>query len=212
MTTLPILYTFRRCPYAMRARMALIQSHTRCEVREIKLSAKPAPMLAASPKGTVPVLILPTGEVIEESLDIMGYALSRSDPDGWAEYSAPGEALIHRNDAVFKHHLDRYKYPERYESDAGQHRGAGYEILSDLDRRLGAGPFLTGERPRLVDVAIFPFVRQFVAVDPPTFDQEPLPHLKTWLEFWLRSAVFEASMIRFPVWHEGQETCWLPAL
>jgi glutaredoxin len=141
--TEPILYSFRRCPYAMRARMALRVSGTACEIREVKLSAKPAAMLAASPKGTVPVLVLADGQVIDESLDIMRWALARNDPEGWLEGDDP--ALIQANDGPFKQHLDRYKYPDRHDSVAAEHRALGLEMLADLDRRLASSAYLCGE-------------------------------------------------------------------
>ncbi|MFT4026588.1 MAG: glutathione S-transferase N-terminal domain-containing protein, partial [Novosphingobium sp.] len=132
----PVLYSFRRCPYAMRARLALLASGTSCEIREVKLAAKPAEMLAASPKATVPVLVLPDGQVIDESLNIMRWALGRNDPLGWMERT--DEASIAANDGAFKHHLDRYKYPERHGSDPAEHRAAGLAILAELEARLAA--------------------------------------------------------------------------
>src|SRR5690349_23102350 len=119
----PVLYSFRGCPYAMRARLALLASGTRCELREIKLSAKPEAMLAASPKGTVPVLVLPDGKVIEQSIDIMRWALAQRDPEDWL--ARDDAALILANDTSFKHDLDRYKYPDRHDADAFAHRESG---------------------------------------------------------------------------------------
>jgi glutathione S-transferase len=130
MMTDPILYTFRRCPYAMRARLALAVSGTRCELREVSLSAKPPALLAASPKGTVPVLVLSDGTVIDESLDMMHWALAHRDPEGWSGRDDP--ALIAANDGAFKHALDRYKYPERHGSDAIVHRENGLEFLRQI--------------------------------------------------------------------------------
>src|SRR5206468_13064094 len=121
--TLPILYSFRRCPYAMRARMAIAVSGQRCELREIVLKSKPPEMLAASPKATVPVLVLPGGSVIEQSLDIMRWSLTRHDPAGWLDHE--DKHLIEANDGPFKHHLDRAKYPDRHDSDAAAHLSAG---------------------------------------------------------------------------------------
>ena len=128
MATDPILYSFRRCPYAMRARMALTVSATRCELREVRLSAKPAAMLAASPKGTVPVLVLPDGRVIDESLDIMRWALASNDPEGWL--TRDDAALIALNDGPFKHDLDRYKYPDRHDADPIIHRASGARLFA----------------------------------------------------------------------------------
>jgi glutathione S-transferase len=139
MPDLPILYSFRRCPYAMRARLALAVSETVCIHREVALSNKPAAMIGASPKATVPVLVLRDGQVLDESLDIMRWALERRDPQGWLEAdSAAMQALIEANDGPFKYHLDRYKYAGRYGVDPVEHRSAGLDILTGLDRRLAA--------------------------------------------------------------------------
>lgn len=194
----PILYSFRRCPYAMRARLALAVSGVGYALREVKLSAKPAAMLAASPKGTVPVLHLPDGAVIDESLDIMRWALALRDPEGWLTRDDP--ALIAANDGGFKHDLDRYKYPQRHGSDALDHRDSGLVFLRALDRRLAAHGQLCGPMRGLADAAIVPFVRQFVAVDRDWFDAQPLPRLKVWLAEHLASDLFAAVMVRRPQW------------
>ena len=163
---LPILYTFRRCPYAMRARMALYKSEQACAVREVLLRDKPAEMLAQSAKGTVPVLVLTDGTVFDESLDIMRWALNRCDPENWLSpaHGTPDEvlALISRNDGPFKDHLDRYKYSTRYQdTDPIVHREQGVQFLEILNGRLAASTFLFGDHISLADIAIFPFVRQF---------------------------------------------------
>ena len=150
----PVLYSFRRCPYAMRARLALVVSGVRCELREVRLRDKPAAMLAASPKGTVPVLVLPDGRVIDESLDIMRWALSQRDPESWLDRDDPG--LIAENDGPFKHSLDRYKYPDRHASDPIEHREMGLETLRKIDARLSAGGQLGGSARGLADAAIMP--------------------------------------------------------
>lgn len=199
--TEPILYSFRRCPYAMRARMALAVSETACEIREVKLRDKPAEMLAASPKATVPVLVLPDGEVIDESLDIMRWALRRNDPEGWLE--GDDVALIAANDGPFKHHLDRYKYPERHASDPVGHRGLGLAMLAELEARLARGKYLCGHRRSLTDAAIMPFVRQFAAVDRDWFDAQPLPGVQRWLAVQLASDLFAEVMIVRPTWRSG---------
>ncbi len=188
----PTLYSFRRCPYAMRARMALIISQTRFDLVEVKLSAKPAALLAASPKGTVPVLVLPDARVIDESLDIMDWALARHDPQDWR--SRRDAALIAANDGPFKHHLDRYKYPQRHGSDAPAHREAGLAILAELATRLAAAPHLGGDTPGFTDIALFPFVRQFAATDAAWFAAQPLPELHAWLAAHVASPLFEAAM------------------
>ena len=160
---LPILYSFRRCPYAIRARMALLVSGTACHIREISLRSKPEEMITASPKATVPVLILPGGEVIDESIDIMRWALAHNDPENWL--AGDDIALIAANDGPFKFHLDRYKYPHKYDCDPLPHRAASFAILSAYESRLTAHPNLCGDAPSLTDYAILPFVRQFAATD-----------------------------------------------
>lgn len=208
--SLPILYSFRRCPYAMRARLAIYSSGVRCELREVVLRSKPESLLQASPKGTVPVLVLPDGHVIDESLDIMRWALGCSDPEGWlAPQGAPPEEmqrLIARNDGEFKQHLDRYKYPQRFGLDAGEmHRDAAVPWLMQLERTLKEGVFLFGGRPVLADMAILPFVRQFAHVDSDWFRQQPWPGLHRWLDWFLGSQVFAGCMEKYAAWQPGAE-------
>jgi glutathione S-transferase len=190
----PILYSFRRCPYAMRARLALAISGTRCELREVKLSAKPPEMLLLSPKGTVPVLLLPGGRVIDESLDIMHWALGQFDPEGWL--TRDDVALIAANDGPFKQHLDRYKYPERYGVDPHVHRAAGLDMLMVLEVRLSGQSHLSGAQRGLTDAAILPFVRQFSRVDADWFAGQALPRLGRWMADYLASDLFEGVMAR----------------
>lgn len=199
--TLPILYSFRRCPYAMRARLAVAVSRTPCLLREVKLSAKPAAMLAVSAKGTVPVMLLPNGSVLEESLDIMRWVLARHDPEHWLDRD--DAVLIAQNDELFKHHLDLYKYPDRHGSDPMMHREAGVEILRQLDTRLQAEGYLCGARPGLADAAIMPFVRQFAAVDPLWFGALPLTSVQAWLARYIESKLFGQIMHRWTPWLEG---------
>lgn len=204
----PILYSFRRCPYAMRARLAIAVSGVPCEWREVKLSAKPAAMLAASPKGTVPVLVLTDGTVIAESLDIMHWALVRHDPEAWL--AGDNADLIATNDGPFKHDLDRYKYPDRHGSDAQVYRTSGLEFLRLLDDRLDGRPFLAGDRRGLADAAIMPFVRQFAAVDREWFDALSLPRLQAWLDRYLASDLFATVMTRVPPWEPGDRPILFP--
>ncbi len=201
MTGLPVLYSFRRCPYAMRARMALLVAGQAVELREIVLRDKPAALLAASPKATVPVLVAADGSVIEESLEIMCWALARHDPEQWLD--GDDAAAIARNDGPFKHHLDRYKYPDRHGEDPVAHRLAGLAILADLEPRLGRAANLCGAGRTLVDMAIMPFVRQFAAIDPAWFDAQPLPGVRAWLARHLGSALFARAMIRLRPWRPG---------
>lgn len=193
-----ILYSFRRCPYAMRARLALVASRTCVELREVKLSAKPEAMLAASPKATVPVLVLPDDRVIDQSIDIMHHALARNDPDGWLNGDDP--ELIAMNDGPFKHDLDRYKYPERHGSDALCHRRTALAFLEKLERRLVRNPYLGGGTWGLTDAAIMPFIRQFAAVDQSWFNTLPFPALKTWLGECVASKLFATAMVRSAPW------------
>ncbi|WP_439469473.1 glutathione S-transferase [Blastomonas fulva] len=201
MTPFPILYSFRRCPYAMRARMALLASGQEVELREIILRAKPQAMLDASPKGTVPVLVLANGQVIAESLEIMRWALAARDPEDWL--AGDDAALIAANDGPFKHHLDRYKYPSRYPGDSGDHRAGGLEHLEALEARLVDQLYLCGDQRALADIALFPFVRQFAATDADWFAAQDLPRVQRWLESLVQSDLFAAAMIRPVPWQPG---------
>ncbi|MEK6668722.1 MAG: glutathione S-transferase N-terminal domain-containing protein [Aquabacterium commune] len=205
----PLLYTYRRCPYAMRARMALLQAGRRFRACEIVLRDKPAELLALSPKGTVPVLVLPGGEVLEQSWDIMRWAWCGEgghapgpDEDGWwARAQTPENlALVERNDGAFKRLLDRHKYPERFtaEGDAAACTEALHTCLLPLEARLQAEAWLGGLTPCATDLALFPFVRQFAAVDPAWFAAQALPALQAWLAGWLASPLFAACMAKLP--------------
>ena len=200
-TTNPIIYSFRRCPYAMRARLALLVGGTVCEIREVKLSAKPDALVAASPQATVPVLVLPDGQVIDQSLDIMRWALHGNDPERWLERDDP--ALIEANDGAFKRHLDRYKYPDRHGSDPAVHRAAGLAMLHVLEERLASAPQLGGATRGLADMALMPFVRQFAAVDRPWFAAQPIAGVQRWLANHLASPLFESAMLRLQPWRPG---------
>lgn len=199
----PLLYSYRRCPYAMRARMALLVAGVAFDAHEITLRDKPAAMLALSPKGTVPVLALPDGSVLEQSLDIMRWAWSAQDPDGWwsRAQGADNLALLALCDGRFKHHLDRAKYPERFDgADPALHRTEAVDaLLRPLDNRLRQTAQLGGDTPCATDLAIFPFVRQFAAVDPAWFSARPLPALQAWLAGWLAHPLFTAAMARLPM-------------
>lgn len=172
-----------------------------CALREIKLSAKPDAMLAASPKGTVPVLVLADGAVIDESLDIMRWALGAHDPEGWLQRE--DAALIAANDGPFKHDLDRYKYPERHGADPIVHRERGLGFLRHLETRLAASGQLCGPSRGITDAAIMPFVRQFAAVDPEWFAAQTVPYVQAWLAGHLASDLFATIMLRVPPWQPG---------
>ena len=195
------LYSFRRCPYAMRARMALRYSAIDVTIVEVSLKAKPAEMLALSSKGTVPVLQV-DGRVIDESLEIMSWALAQHDPHDWrlrdnAEGQALTAALIEENDQVFKLHLNRYKYPERHPEYPQEHyRREGEDFLRRLEALLATRPFLVAEHQSLADVAVMPFIRQFAHVDRDWFTQAPYPRLQDWLQRFLESELFVAIMAK----------------
>jgi glutathione S-transferase len=204
-TNLPLLYTYRRCPYAMRARMALLVAKRDFNAFEIVLRDKPAAMLALSPKGTVPVLQLTDGRVLHESWDIMAWAWSADDSEGWwrRAQSAENLDLLQTNDGEFKRLLDRYKYPERHGLE-GMNRNAPRDeavasFLVSLEARLQSQPHLGGATPCATDLAIFPFVRQFAAVDPRWFEAQELPTVRAWLAAWVSSALFEACMVKLPL-------------
>ena len=212
----PVLYSFRRCPYAMRARMALAVSGLRVELREVLLREMPASLLAYSPKGTVPVLVLPDGRVIDESRDIIAWALAENDPLQWLPATADGVQgelvrLIDENDQSFKLHLDHYKYADRYpQYPASVYRSAAESFLQQLEQRLQPHGWLSGERMGVADVAIFPFVRQFALVDKPWFDSRPYPRLHAWLNTLLDSALFARVMKKYPQWQEGDSMTLFP--
>jgi len=208
----PHFYSFRRCPYAIRARLALARSGVapseQLELREVALKAKPPELLAASAKGTVPVLVLQGpdahGPVLDESLSIMHWALERRDPAGWWQGRPTAEqaminALIRQNDGPFKHHLDRFKYAERFglqgPGERNLHRAAALAILSQWNRRLASGSWLLGERPSLADMALLPFVRQFRLADPQGFDNAAdLAGVQRWLGQFLHSPILETVL------------------
>ncbi|EJF70308.1 glutathione S-transferase domain protein [Pseudomonas sp. Ag1] len=192
-----VLYSFRRCPYAMRARMALRYSGLAVQIIEVSLKAKPAEMLALSPKGTVPVLSV-DGRVIDESLAIMGWALAQNDPEGWLlGDDRATQALIEENDQGFKHQLNRYKYAERYPEYPMEHyRAEGEVFLMKLEGLLAEREYLLAGHLSLADVALAPFVRQFAHVDREWFGQAPYPRLQGWLQRFLESPLFIAVMAK----------------
>ncbi|MEQ9518752.1 MAG: glutathione S-transferase [Parvibaculum sp.] len=200
-----IFYSFRRCPYAMRARLALEVSGQAVRLREVVLRDKPDEMLTVSPKGTVPVLQTAEGVIVEESLDIMYWALRENDPENWLAEEAQSAALIADIDGPFKHHLDRYKYENRYDGDvSATHRAAAQPYLMALNERLAKSPWLLGERAHLADYAILPFVRQFANTDRGWFDAQDWPHLKAWLDRFLSSGRFQRVMGKYAQWKTGE--------
>ena len=195
---LPILYSFRRCPYAIRARMAIVRTEHKCEHREVILRDRPGHMMEISPKGTVPVMLLPNGEVIEESLEIMQYVLN------W-ELNDDETYWIDRNDNEFKYHLDRYKYPNRFENvDFIQQRDLAKRYLDDLDS------YLSDSMPTRLSDALFPFVRQFANHDRVWFDAQDWQNLHQWLDNNLVSDEFARCMKKYQQWHAGDEVAIFP--
>lgn len=206
----PILWSFRRCPYAIRVRLAIDVSRQKVQLREILLRDKPSAFVAASPKATVPVLQCDDGTILEESRDIMFWALSRHDPDGWLDIwhkdSDSVARFLDRLDGPFKNHLDRYKYASRYDADAVLvHRGAGAAFLSELDATLAQQPALSGLRQGLLDFASLPFVRQFRIADSDWFDAQNWPHLHCWLQAFLATPRFERVMQKYSPWSDGEQ-------
>ena len=212
MNTYPILYTFRRCPYAMRSRMALKKSGLTCELREVSLKDKPKAMIHISPKGTVPILQLNDETVLDESIDIMRWALDIRDPDNWLENIDQANALISELDQTFKKALDKYKYFVRYpEHSQLFYREMGEEFLEMLEERLIThdGNGLCDSRITVSDIAVFPFVRQYAFVDINWFNETPYTFLKYWLNQHLESDLFLSIMDKKPLWKPGNKTIFM---
>jgi len=211
---LPILYSFRRCPYAMRARLALSYALeiNALELREVILKNKPQALLDISPKATVPVLQLTDGTVIDESLDIMQWALFINDPDNWLLIDKESEMreLVTQNDGEFKWALDHYKYSDRHEESEEYYRALGETFLNKLNERLQKNVFLMGEKASFADVAIFPFIRQFAHVDKNWFFAGEHKALINWTNYWLESDLFKNIMKKNPGWKEGDELLLFP--
>ena len=208
MSTLPCLYSFRRCPYAMRARLGLLFAEQQVELREVVLKNKPPQMLDISPKGTVPVLQLIDGTVIEQSREIMLWALEQNDPENLLDKTVFNEAnaLIDQNDNEFKYWLDRYKYADRHlEMTQEEYRQQGEVFLQRLDALLSKNSYLLGANIGVADIGIMPFVRQFAHVDRNVFYDLPYPNLQRWLKRWLQHPLFLQAMTRFKPWEEGDE-------
>ncbi len=199
---LPILYSYRRCPYAMRARMAIKYANVSVDIRDIALKEKPAEMLIASPKGTVPVLVLQDGQVLEQSLDIMYWALQQRDIDGWLTADKPlTQRIIAENDGSFKQALDKYKYAIRFPEQSVEFYRAQAEVfLQKLERLLAKSVFLLGDKVSLADIALFPFIRQFSGVDPVWFEAAAYLKLKAWLKQLVDSDLFVDIMQKRPTY------------
>lgn len=210
----PRLYSFRRCPYAMRARLGLLFAGRQVELREITLKNKPPQMLAISPKGTVPVLQLLDGTVIEESREIMTWALEQQDAQGLlaAQTLPQANALIDKNDNEFKYWLDRYKYADRHlDMSQAEYRQRGEAFLQMLEELLIKNPYLLGESITIADIGIMPFVRQFAHVNRKVFYDLPYPNLQRWLQDWLNHPLFLQAMTKFAPWQEKDDVVVFPA-
>ena len=213
---LPIFYSFRRCPYAIRARLALAYSQQRVELREITLKNKPSSLLTFSPKGTVPVLVLPDSTVLEESLDIMHWCLTKNDPEDWLTQGddkriTKSQSLIIKNDTVFKAYLDRYKYADRYpEHSMTFYRDQVGLFLNELNQHLNHSTYLTGDTLTLADIAIIPFIRQCASVDVKWFNSTPYKSLQSWLDSLLNSSLFLSVMNKYAPWKKGDNLLLFP--
>jgi glutathione S-transferase len=200
----PLLYSFRRCPYAMRARMALNYAQISYKLREIDLRAKPLDLLKASPKGTVPVMVMPDKTVLEQSLDIMRWAIDQNDPEGWwpdqINIQKKMLSLIHQNDTQFKTALDHYKYPERSPEFLPGSYHQAEAFLNKLELKLKINRFLFSSQVSIADIALFPFIRQFAQVNMSYFKSLPYPYLQNWLIYHLESPLFLSAMDKHPLW------------
>ena len=205
---LPILYSFRRCPYAMRARMAIHISGQKCELREVLLRDKPPSMLEYSSKGTVPVLILQDDKVIDESLDVIDWALNLNDPDNWqrSKDTEKTKELIKINDGEFKYHLDRYKYSKRYDNEDPEfHRKRCLKFIESINNELNNSEYIFDDNISYADIVLLPFIRQYRIADIEWFDSLPYNNLKKWLSSFLDSYLLNSIMKKYDLWKEGDE-------
>lgn len=201
----PILYSFRRCPYAIRARMVLSYMEVSVELREVLLNERPQSLYKISSKGTVPVLLLKDGKVLDESLDIMRWAIKQGEQNLYEDKLNEQNQLIKYNDIKFKYWLDKYKYHVRYlEHSREYYQRKCSKTLAEYDMRLRGNAYLMGDRIRLADIAIFPFIRQCANVDQNWFNNK-YPNLNRWLEIWKQSRVFKSVMMKYNQWKLGDE-------
>jgi len=213
-TTLPVLYSLRNCPFAMRARIAIYKSQQAVALRELVLSNKPPEFIAASPKATVPTLVLPNNKVIDESIDVMLWALHNSDPKQLLRNTNEAEnktqadmlALIKVFDTEFKPSLEAYKCAKRYhEANLVECRQACEVYIQRLEDALIAHKFVFDNQESMADIAIMPFIRQFAKVERKWYLQSPYPKLKSWLVDYLQSAMFTKVMAKYPLWSASQD-------
>ena len=211
---LPILYSLQHCPYAMRARLGLVMAQQQVMLRAVTTKNKPDEMLAASPKGTIPVLILPDAKIIDESLDIMLWALQQNDPEDLLHKDNPCDLpamidLIKRNDQEFKPQLEIYKKAKRFhQKNEIEERQKCEVFITELEQRLTTkGAYFIGQKPGLIDYALLPFVRQFSRVNRPWFVQSQYPNLRAWLEGHVQSRNYAKAMAKYPLWLDEHEEC-----
>ena len=204
----PTLYSFRRCPYAMRARLALRLCKIECIIREISLKAKNIEFLKVSPKGTVPVLVLPNGKVLEESLDIINWSLEQNDPNNLKVDDEVTKKIndkyIQLFDKDFKFHLDRYKYSSRYNiSNSEIHRNKARNILTEINSMLEGKDYIGGQCMSLLDISILPFVRQYRIADINWFDNHlGLRNINNWVNIFLNTEILASIMTKYKVWEK----------
>jgi len=209
--TLPVLYSLRNCPYAMRARLAIYKSKQAVELRDVVLSNKPAEMIIASPKATVPILVLTNSKVIDESLDVMLWALGESDPENLLHAANTDRVLnlVDLLDSEFKPRLEAYKCAKRYhENNVQECRQACELYIQNLEQRLMSHHYLIDENESMADIAILPFIRQFAKVERQWYLQSPYPKVRDWLNQYLQSAMFNKVMTKYPLWTSGQTVVW----
>lgn len=210
----PVFYSFRRCPYCMRAHMALRYCGVKVELREVDLQNYPPQALEISAKATVPVLQLTDGTVIDESWDILKWALTQNDPDHWLgennEHALDAEILIETNDFSFKEDLDRYKYADRYPEHSEEHyRKSCEEYIEELEDMLSDNSYLLAEQLSLADIGVFPFVRQFSLVDKEWFDQAPYPRVRQWLNTLISTELFADAFQKHEIWQQGAAAVYI---
>ena len=212
---IPILFSFRRCPYAMRARIAINLCDLECEIREINLKLKNKEFLELSPKGTVPVLVLPDNKIIEESMDIIHWAISNNDPYNLKlknlEIYNKDMDLISIFDNEFKYHLDRYKYNSRYKGiNKEEHKYKARDLLVNLNNSLKEKQWLNGENISISDISILPFIRQYRIADIKWFDEKlELPNINRWLDKFLNSKIFNNIMKKYKIWETTDQKIFL---
>jgi glutathione S-transferase len=212
--TTPILYSFRRCPYCMRAHMALKYAGLKIILREVELSDLPAEVLAVSPHATVPALVISENEYMDESSDIVKWAVQQNDPENWLgennEYLNDAEMLVETNDYSFKEDLDHYKYADRHpEQTMEYYRQRCEEFLEELNEMLEQSNFLLADHITIADIAVFPFIRQFAMVDKQWFDQAPYPELQRWLDLILNTEHFSEAFKKHEIWKPGSKDIYL---